>query len=131
MYFENKDIDYDGPEWNKPLEFQIYKLKEEKKRLEEYIRHLLFINKILVHTFSHSHCYFSKRKTFTLDLNKNDYYIIEALNILLNDVPSRSSNVFSIEEVKNYINRIDNEISCAEDRIDNIISQLNEYRKEK
>jgi len=87
MYFENKDVSYENYEFYYPIDFQIEKLKEEKAKLEEYIRHLLFIDKILKYILEDNHYFSSKRKTFMLEPIKQKYYnnysLIEALNILL------------------------------------------------
>lgn len=134
MYFENKDVDYENYEFYYPIDFQIEKLKEEKKELEEYLRHLLFITKVLTYILEDNHYWSSKRKTFTLEPLKEDgykkYYLIEALNILINDTPSSQSQVFSFEEIKNYYDKIQNEVNIAEGRIDHILSQLKKYEKD-
>jgi len=134
MYFENKDVGYENTEFYYPIDFQIEKLKEEKAELEEYIRHLLFINKILKYILESNHYFSSKRKSFILEPIKqkyyNDYSLIEALNILLNDVPSHQKS-FSLEEINAYHKKIWNEISIAEGRINHIWSQLRKYDKDK
>lgn len=134
MYFENKDVSHENYEFRYPIDFQIEKLKEEKKELEEYIRHLLFITRLLMYILESNHYWSSKRKTFTLKPIKqgyyNDYSLIEALNILINDVPSSQSQVFSFEEIKNYYDKIQNEINIAEGRINHIWSQLRKYEKD-
>jgi hypothetical protein len=135
MYFENKDVGYENTEFYYPIDFQINKLKEEKKELEEYLRHLLFIAKFLMYILENNYYWSSKRKTFTLEPQEEDgckkYYLIEALNILINDTPSSQSRIFSFEEIKNYYDKIQNEINIAEGRIDHILSQLRKYDKDK
>lgn len=134
MYFENKNVNYENTEFYYPIDFQINKLKEEKEELEEYLRHLLFITKLLKYILENNHYWSSKRKTFTLKPQEEngykEYYLIEALNILINDAPSSQSQVFSFEKIKNYYDKIQNEISIAEKRIDRIWIQLREYEKE-
>ena len=130
MYFENKNVGYENSEFYYPIDFQINKLKEEKNELEEYIRHLLFINTILVYILGNNNYYSSKRKTFTFEPQKEGYErecLIKALNILLNDVPSTQQRVFSFDEIRSYRNKIENEINIAEGRIDHILSQLKKY----
>lgn len=132
MIFENKDVGYENHEFYFPIDFQIEKLKEEKVKLEEYIRHLLFINKILKYILEDN--YSSKRKTFILEPIKqedyNNYSLIEALNILLHDTPSHQES-FSLEEINVYSKKISNEIGIAERRIDRIWSQLRKYGEDK
>ena len=133
MYFEKQNINFDDKEkfeeFYYPLEFQIEKLKEEKENLEEYVRFLIFTNKIFDYILSNNNYYSSERRTFTFEPSKEEYHLIEALNILLNDTPSHQKN-FSFEEINDYSNRIKNEINITEQRIDRIISQLKKYDKD-
>ena len=124
MFFKGRDT-YEDIEFRYPIKNKINELKREKEQLEEYYRQLIFIIKILRHILSiYSN---ESRRSFSIDKEWDNCFIIEALNSLLKDVPSFSSNSFSKVEIEGYIKELTQELELVDVRIKYIINEMDRY----
>ena len=116
-----------------PVLAKVHELKIEKENLEEYFRQLVFIKGILEYILIE---YSDKeRQSFHIELKDPKYnylcphYIASSLNSLLNDSPS-IRNSFSKTEIEKYIERLKQEISSTNERINTIIRDIKIFPSE-